>query len=172
LAAGLINQRGRDTLYRRMIFPCRQDGRIVNLYGRSIGADFPHRLLPGPKGGLFAWKSVGACDSVILVEGLFDLAALWQAGFRNTTCALGTSLTPPQWSQLCDRPGRCVYLVFDQDDNGAGPQAAARLARRLQSAGLSGRLVQLPPSLDPNSWFAAGAAAADFAACLKKARQP
>jgi DNA primase len=172
LAAGLINQRGQDTLFRRVIWPCRQDGRIVNLYGRSIGADLPHRLLPGPRGGLFAWESVGACGSVILVEGLFDLAALWQAGFRNTTCALGTSLTPAQWGQLCDRPGRCVYLVFDQDDNGAGPQAAARLARRLQNAGLSARLVQLPPSLDPNSWLAAGATAADFEACLKEARRP
>jgi DNA primase len=27
------------------------------------------------------------------VEGLFDLAVLWQAGFRNTTCAIGTQLT-------------------------------------------------------------------------------
>jgi hypothetical protein len=29
------------------------------------------------------------CADVILVEGLFDLAALWQAGFRNVTCSLG-----------------------------------------------------------------------------------
>jgi DNA primase len=172
LRAGLINRRGQDAFYRRMIFPCRQDGRIVNLYGRSIGADFPHRLLPGPRGGLFAWESVGADSSVILVEGLFDLAVLWQAGFRNTTCALGTHLTSLQWAQLCDRPDRRVYLVFDQDDNGAGPQAAAALARRLQTAGLGVRLVQLPPPLDPNSWFAAGATAADFTARLKEARQP
>ena len=81
-----------------MIFPCRQRGQIVNLYGRSIGAAFPHRLLPRSKGGLFAWKIVSRFSTVILVEGLFDLAVLWQAGFRNTTCAIGTQLTPAQLS--------------------------------------------------------------------------
>src|SRR4030095_9187516 len=111
---GLINQQGRDSFCRRIIFPCRQQGRVINLYGRSVGAAFPHRLLPRSKGGLFAWESVSDCSSVILVEGLFDLASLWQAGFRNTTCAIGTHLTPVQCSQLCDQPGRCVYIAFDQ----------------------------------------------------------
>jgi DNA primase len=55
---------------------------------------------------LFAWETVGHFSSVILVEGLFDLAVLWQAGFRNTTCAIGTHLTPPQLAQLGDQPGR------------------------------------------------------------------
>jgi DNA primase len=46
LNTGLINNQGRDAFCRRVIFPCRQHGQIVNLYGRSIGAAFPHRLLP------------------------------------------------------------------------------------------------------------------------------
>ena len=104
---GLVNRHGRDAFCRRITFPCRQAGRIVNLYGRSIGAAFPHRLLPRSKGSLVAWESVGDFPTVILVEGLFDLAVLWQAGFRNTTCALGTHLTPSQFHQLSDRAGRC-----------------------------------------------------------------
>ena len=52
--AGLIGQQGQDAFCRRVIFPCRQHQRIVNLYGRSVGAAFPHRLLPRSKGGLFA----------------------------------------------------------------------------------------------------------------------
>ena len=52
LQAGLISPQGHDTFWRRVIFPCRQQGRVVNLYGRSIGRAFPHRLLPRPKGGL------------------------------------------------------------------------------------------------------------------------
>src|SRR5256885_10714285 len=31
---GLLNAQGRDAFYRRVIFPCCQGGRIVNLYGR------------------------------------------------------------------------------------------------------------------------------------------
>ena len=56
---------------------------------------------------------------VILVEGLFDYAALWEAGFQNVTCSLGTHLNRRQFRQLCDRP-RTVYLTFDADSNGSG----------------------------------------------------
>ena len=68
LQTGLVNRNCRDAFCRRIIFPCRQQGRLVNLYGRSIGSAFPHRLLPGSKGELFAWESVRSFSSVILVE--------------------------------------------------------------------------------------------------------
>ena len=93
-----------------------------------LAAAFPHRLLPRSKGGLFAWESVRQFSDLILVEGLFDLAVLWQQGFRNTTCAIGTHLTPTQLAQLCELHDRCVYIAFDQDGNQAGQQAAQRSA--------------------------------------------
>jgi len=167
---GVVNAQGRDTFYRRIVFPCRHQGRLVNLYGRSLDAPFPHRFLPGSKGGLFAWEAVRRFPSVVLVEGLFDLAALWQAGFRNTTCALGTHLTPTQFAQLSDPPPRRVYLAFDQDENQAGQQASRLLARALQQAGLPVAIVQLPPGQDPNRYFLGGASAADFTLCLKGAQ--
>ena len=170
LRAGLINSQGRDALCRRIIFPCYEHSHVTNLYGRSIGAAFPHRLLPRSKGGLFAWESVAVFSTVILVEGLLDLAVLWQAGFRNTTCAIGTQLTPAQLSQLGDQPGRHIYIAFDQDSNQAGQQAANRLARRLEIAGLHARIVFLPPGHDPNSYFLAGATASDFCVCLEQAQ--
>jgi DNA primase len=171
LDTGLINSQGRDAFCRRIIFSCRQHGQIVNLYGRSIGAAFPHRLLPRSKGGLFAWESVRSFSTVILVEGLFDLAVLWQAGFRNTTCAIGTQLTPAQLVQLAEQRGRSVYIVFDQDDNQAGQRAAHQLALRLQDAGIRAYIVQLPHGHDPNSYFVAGATAADFTDGLEQAQQ-
>jgi DNA primase len=170
LHTGLIDNQGRDAFYRRVIFPCRQHGRVVNLYGRSIGDAFPHRLLSRSKGGLFAWESVGQYSAVILVEGLFDLAVLWQAGFRNTTSALGTHLTSAQLDQLCDQPGRLIYVVFDQDENQAGQQASQQLRLRLERAGATALIVRLPVGHDPNSYFVSGATAADFAACLEGAQ--
>jgi DNA primase len=170
LEIGLINHHGRDAFCRRVIFPCREHGQVVNLYGRSIGAAFPHRLLPRTKGGLFAWDSVRRFSTVILVEGLFDLAVLWQARFRNTTCAIGTQLTPAQLAQLADQRGRSIYIVFDQDENQAGQKASHQLARRLQDAGSAVRIVQLPHGHDPNSYFVAGGTAADFTDCLKRAQ--
>jgi DNA primase len=171
LDSGLISSQGRDAFCRRIIFPCREHGQVVNLYGRSIGAAFPHRLLPRAKGGLFAWESVSNFSTVILVEGLFDLVVLWQAGFRNTTCAIGTQLTPAQLAQLADQPGRRVYIVFDQDENHAGQKASHQLALRLKSAGLQALIVQLPHGHDPNSYFVAGTKAADFTNCLERARR-
>ena len=171
LHAGLIDSQGRDAFCRRVIFSCRERGQIVNFYGRSIGAAFPHRLLPRSKGGLFAWESVRHFSSVILAEGQFDLAVLWQAGFRNTTCALGTHLTTQQLSQLCEQPDRQVYIVFDQDENQAGQRAGHQLAQRLASAGISAHVVQLPSGYDPNSYFVAGATAADFTDCLQQEKQ-
>lgn len=171
LEIGLINQHGRDAFCRRVIFPCRQHGQIVNLYGRSIGTAFPHRLLPRSKGGLFAWESVSSFSTVILVEGLFDLAVLWQAGFRNTTCAIGAQLMPAQLAQLADQPGRSIYIAFDQDENQAGQKASHQLALRLIEAGLHAHLVRLPRGHDPNSYFVAGAGAADFTARLQEARR-
>jgi len=169
LEAGLIGPQGLDTFCHRVIFSCRQQDHIVNLYGRSIGNAFPHRLLPRSKGGLFAWRSVRQFRDVILVEGLFDLAVLWQAGFRNTTCAIGTYLTPAQLAQLRENPDRCVYIAFDQDQNQAGQSAANALLYCLDQAGLDVRLVDLPAGQDPNSYFAAGAAAQDFAHLLEEA---
>jgi len=147
LEIGLINHHGCDAFCRRIIFPCRQHGQVVNLYGRSIGKSFPHRLLPRAKGGLFAWESVSSFSTVILVEGLFDLAVLWQAGFRNTTCAIGTQLTPAQLAQLSDQPGRSVYIAFDQDENQAGQKAAYQVALRLESAGLRAHSLTTCPHL-------------------------
>jgi DNA primase len=171
LEIGLINRHGRDAFCRRVVFPCHQQGQIVNLYGRSIGAAFPHRLLPRSKGELFAWESVSSFSTVILVEGLFDLAVLWQAGFRNTTCAIGTHLTPAQLAQLTDQPGRSVYITFDQDENQAGQKASHQLAQHLANAGIRAYIVQLPDGHDPNSYFVAGASGADFTARLQEAHR-
>jgi DNA primase len=167
---GLINEQGRDAFCRRVVFPCRQNGQIVNLYGRSIGNAFPHRLLPRSKGGLVTWETVSRGSSVILAEGLFDLAVLWQAGFRNTTSAIGTHLTPFQFQQLCDRGDRLVYIAFDQDENQAGQRAARHLAQRLADVGVPVRVVQLPAGHDPNSYFVAGASADDFLDCMERAQ--
>jgi DNA primase len=97
---------------------------------------------------------------------------LWQAGFRNTTCAIGTHLTPAQMAQLGGQPDRSVYIAFDHDENQAGQIASYRLAQQLESAGVRARIVALPPGHDPNSYFAAGATAADFTSCLEQAQQP
>lgn len=165
---GLLDSQGRDALYRRVVFPCCQADRVINLYGRSITAAFAHRLLHGSKGGLYAWEQVQHCPEVILVEGLFDYAVLWQAGFRHVACSLGTHLNACQFQQLCDRP-RTVYLAFDADANGSGQQASQQLTLRLRAQGLSARRVLLPDGHDPNSFFVQGGDRGQFQSLLEAA---
>src|SRR5262249_8708623 len=163
--AGLVTGAVSDGYLLRIVFPLES-----NLYGRSLSAAAPaHRFLPGPKGGLYLWEQVRQCPEVILVEGLFDYAVLWQAGFHNVTCAMGNHLNVRQFRQLCDRR-RAVYLAFDADTNGSGQQAAQSLAYRLREQDVNARRVSLPDGHDPNSFFANGADARQFQALLEAAR--
>jgi DNA primase len=93
---------------------------------------------------LFVWESVRQFSTVILVEGPLDLAVLWQASFRNSTCAFGTHLTPFQFHQFSEKPKRLVYIVFDQDENQVGQRTAYYLAHRLAGVGVPARVVRLP----------------------------
>jgi DNA primase len=167
--AGLVNSEGYDTYSHRIVFPL--EG---NLYGRSTGAAIPHRFLPGSKGGLHAWEKVRNHPEIILVEGMFDLAVLWQAGFHNVTCALGTHLNALQFRQLCADDGcggksRTVYLALDSDANGSGQRAAQCLSERLRAEGIHALCVELPDGHDPNSFFVGGGTAQDFQGLLQRA---
>jgi len=163
--AGLVTGAGYDAYIHRIVFPLE-----ANLYGRSLSAAAPaHRFLPGAKGGLYLWEQVQQCPEVILVEGLFDYAVLWQAGFRNVTCSMGNHLNVRQHRQLSDRP-RSVYLAFDADSNGSGQQAAQRLSHSLRERGIAARIVALPEGHDPNSFFVQGGDAWQFQSLLGAAQ--
>ena len=163
--AGLVTSAGYDAYTHRIVFPL--EG---NLYGRSLSTAAPaHRFLPGAKGGLYAWDRVRRHPEVILVEGLFDYAAVRQAGFPNVTCSMGTNLNAHQFRQLCDSP-RTVYVAFDADRNGSGQRAAQSLACRLTERGIMVRTVVLPQGHDPNSFLVGGGDADQFQSLLEAAQ--
>jgi DNA primase len=165
LQAGLVNAAGYDSFVRRIVFPLQ-----ANLYGRSISPSAPpHRFLPATKGGLYLWEHARQYNEVILVEGLFDYAVLWQAGFHNVTCSMGNHLNVRQYRQLCDRP-RTVFVAFDADRNGSGQQAAQSLACRLREQGINVRKVSLPDNHDPNSFFVQDGDARQFQSLLEAAQ--
>ena len=162
--AGLVTAAGYDAYVNRVVFPLGG-----NLYGRSLSATAPpHRFLPGAKGGLYRWEQVRLHPELILVEGLFDYAVLWQAGFYNVTCSLGNHLNVHQFQQLCDAR-RTVFLTLDADANGSGQQAAQCLSRRLRQQHITAHLVSLPEGHDPNSFFVAGGDAHEFRRLLENA---
>jgi len=101
---GLINAQGHDASTGEWFFPAtRTNGLSTSTAGVWTPAS-PIASSLVPRAACSPWEAVRRFPSVILVEGMFDLAVLWQAGFRHTTCALGTHLTPDQFRQLCDPP--------------------------------------------------------------------
>jgi DNA primase len=167
MQSGLMDACGRDTFFRSVTFPLPQ---TANLYGRSLAHPLcRHRFLPGSKGGLYGWPAAPASSGMIVVEGLFDVAALWQARFHQAVAALGSHLNHRQLSEL-QSAGQPLYLCFDADRNGSGQRAARNLSIQLRHGGVEALRVELPWGYDPASFFAAGATAADFQRCLNEAR--
>ena len=122
-----------------------------------------------PRAACMLGRKPQSHPEVILVEGLFDYAVLWEAGFHNVTCSLGTHLNAHQLRQLCDGP-RTVYIAFDADGNGSGQQAAQSLSRSLRERNITARLVSLPEGHDPNSFFVQGGDARQFQSLLEAAQ--
>jgi len=167
VSGGLIDAQGRDRLWRAITFPIAE---TASMYGRHTDpADGRHRFLARPKGGLYGWDRARGCQTVIVVEGLFDLASLWQAGFTNAVALLGSHFNERQQAQLCDGQQRRVYLCLDADENGIGPRAARLCGSRLGQAGLRLLPVRLPRGYDPNRFFAEGGSAARFSGYLEEA---
>jgi DNA primase len=168
IARGLVDEWGRDCFYRCLTFPLSE---ADSLYGRSLTHGLcRHRFLPASKGGLYGWARAAAFCRVIVVEGLFDFAALWQAGFHNAIAALGSHLNNLQLSQLCQWDERVTYICFDADRNGSGQRAARSLCIQLRHADVEALRVELPQGHDPASFFAAGADASAFRRLRERAR--
>ena len=84
----------------------------------------------------------------IIVEGYFDVIALWQAGFRETVASCGTALTVEQL-RLLSRYTKNVFACFDGDD--AGRKASLRALEIFLQAGLLGRGIFIPSGFDPDT---------------------
>ena len=91
-------------------------------------------------------------DSLILVEGYFDVLALHQAGIRQVAAPLGTALTT-EHVVLLRRFVKTVVLIFDGDAAGAG--AVLRALDVFRDSGVTVRVVVMPPSHDPDSYVRA-----------------
>lgn len=168
-ASGLTDAQGRDRLWNAITFPIEE---TASMYGRLLDPMAGrHRFLARPKGGLYGWNQARNSPALIVVEGLFDLASLWQAGFANAVALLGSHGNGQQQAQLSDGRSRTIYLCLDADTNGSGQGAARLWSQRLRRSGQRVALVRLPDGYDPNRFFAARGGAAEFSRYLEEAGQ-
>ena len=82
----------------------------------------------------------------MLVEGYFDFAQVYQAGFQAVVASCGTALTPQQAQQLRRFTSK-VVLSFDPDAAGQG--AAAKSCEMLVAEGFEVNVAVLPAGRRP-----------------------
>jgi DNA primase len=166
--AGLSVQRDDGSLVdrfrNRLIIPiCRDTGSVIAFGGRTLDEGDQQRgpkYLNSPetpiysKGrtlyGLHLSKAgIRQGGFAVLVEGYFDVAQVYQAGYQCVVASCGTALTPQQAQQLRRFTSK-VVLSFDPDAAGQG--AAAKSCEMLVAEGFEVNVAILPAGEDPDTF--------------------
>lgn len=172
LEAGLAARRDDGSVLprfrRRLLFPIHDlRGRLVGLGGRLLGPGEP-KYLNSPETGIFhkgkqlynlhqARGAIRKEESVLLVEGYFDVIRLSLAGVENVVAPLGTALTPDQ-AALLKRFAPAATILYDSDLPGL--RATFRAGDELLRHGIRVRVATLPPDEDPDTLVRKGGLAA------------
>jgi DNA primase len=180
LRAGLLVQRDDgtaiDRFRNRLMIPiCRDTGSVIAFGGRAIDRDQQPKYLNSPetpiysKGRMLYGLNLSKAAMrqggfAVLVEGYFDFAQVYQAGFQAVVASCGTALTPPQAQQLRRFTGK-VVLSFDPDAAGQG--AAAKSCEMLVAEGFEVNVAVLPAGDDPDT-FVRKHGAAGYAERLRR----
>ena len=165
LRAGLIVQRDDgslgDRFRNRLMIPiCRDTGSVIAFGGRAVEADQQPKYLNSPETPIYSKgrtlyglnlskAAVREGKFVVLVEGYFDFAQVYQAGFQGVVASCGTALTPHQAQQL-RRFTNKVVLSFDPDAAGQG--ATEKSCEMLVSEGFEVNVAMLPAGEDPDTF--------------------
>jgi DNA primase len=163
IRAGLVVQREDGTVVDRfrnrlMIPITRETGSVIAFGGRAVDPDQQPKYLNSPETPIYSKgrtlyglnlskNAIRESGFAILVEGYFDFAQVYQAGFQSVVASCGTALTPAQAQQLRRFTGK-VVLSFDPDAAGQG--AAEKSCELLVAEGLEVNVAVLPPGEDPD----------------------
>ena len=158
-----VNERGRYDFFRdRIMLPVfDRQKRVVGFGSRLLDPDAKDRkYVNSPESALFhkkkqlyglhaALDAIRKSDTIIIVEGNFDVLALHQAGIEEAVAPMGTALTAEQIGEL-RRFGKTITVVFDGDS--AGQRAAQKSVPLFVDAEIDGRVARLPAGFDPDDF--------------------
>jgi DNA primase len=180
--AGLLVKKSERDCYdrfrHRLMFPIRDmRGRTVGFGGRALDKENPPKYLNSPETPIFhkgrtlyglatAREACRRHKEALVVEGYFDLLALYNQGIQQVVAPLGTALTLHH-VRLLSRLAPQAVLVFDGDQ--PGMRAAMRSLELFLREKLPARLLALPEGMDPDD-FLARKGREPFALLLEEAR--
>ena len=163
--AGLLVQKSEGDSYdrfrNRLMFPIKDmRGRTVGFGGRALDDSMP-KYLNSPETLIFhkgrtlyglstAREACRQNSQTLVVEGYFDLLALYNKSIRQVVAPLGTALTLHHVRMLSRLAPQAV-LVFDGDE--AGMRAALRSLEFFLREKLPARFLPLPGGMDPDDFI-------------------
>jgi DNA primase len=146
-----------DRFHLRLMIPI-QDAQAnpVAFGGRALKKGENPKYLNSPEYSLYnksatlynmsgAKSAIRDDQSIVVVEGYFDVMASHQAGIKNVVATCGTALTEDQF-RLMKRYSKKIYLAFDSD--AAGQAALLRAVEVSQTMDIELYVVSIPEGKD------------------------
>jgi DNA primase len=150
-----------DRFRNRLMFPIKDmRGRAIGFGGRALDDSMP-KYLNSPETLIFhkgrtlygldtAREACRKNNEALVVEGYFDLLALYNKSIHQVVAPLGTALTHHHVRMLSRLAPQAV-LVFDGDE--AGMRAALRSLESFLREKLPVRFLPLPEGMDPDDFI-------------------
>jgi len=176
IKAGLAAEKdGRaiDKFRDRLMIPISSlSGAVVGFGGRDLSGNSPAKYMNSPETLVYnkseilfglhhSRKSIPKENSVILVEGYFDVISMYQSGVENVVAISGIALSEIQ-AKLLARYTKSAYVSLDGDE--AGQKATEKCIEVLVSQNFSVNIVNLMnesgEKTDPDSLVMQGGAEA------------
>jgi DNA primase len=165
MRAGLIVQRDDgsvvDRFRNRLMIPISRDtGSVIAFGGRALDADQQPKYLNSPETPIYSKSgtlyglnlskaAIRQGGFAVLVEGYFDFAQVYQAGYPVRRCVMRDALTPAQAQQLRRFTSK---VVMSYDPNAAGQGATAKSCEMLVAEGFEVNVAILPAGEDPDTY--------------------
>lgn len=144
-----------EKLQDRIIFPIKDiTGKTVVFVGRHTLSSGNPRYINYPSGvkmPVFPAFLPSGYQSMVIVEGIFDMLNLYDKGLENVICAFGTNTLQNDIKQKL-LPFKAqgithIYLLFDGDE--AGITAARNLKPIIEQESFIVEIIDLPADRDP-----------------------
>ncbi len=157
-----------DRFRSRLMIPVLDErGRCIAFGARTLNEEYGPKYINSPETEIYikgdnlygldqAKEAIRKKDSVILVEGFFDVISLNQAGLENIVANQGTALTANQIKKLAKfTQSKKIYLCFDTDQAGekATASAAQIIDSTLHDVDYELRVIRVPGGKDPDEYI-------------------
>ncbi len=158
---GLSNTMSNDIFVDRIMVPLQdQNGHVVGFSGRIYQTNDDRKYINSKESDLFkknnllynyhrAHEKLQKEDSIIIMEGFFDVIRADTIGVTNCVATMGTALTK-QHINILKKITNNIILCFDGDE--AGEKATIRAIPLLEESGISPKIIRLEEK-DPDEFI-------------------